>query len=182
MGFLGVGAPRVRGGVLEGHVERVHHGDSVFFPFSLESLFCLVSVNRPYTPDPGTPGHPLSKAFVGWFADIPGFPVFPRKSERKDRTVPNFSAVPLSPDTVQVMDLEQFPEFSRVFPVPSGTGVALGRPRAVTQLQHCASCFLGMVAMGWEIITTKRQVYVSPSPRNHSRCAGFRSEELLLPI
>ena len=152
-------------------------GDSVEFSFSLDSLFCLLSVNWPYIANPWTPGHLLSRAFVVLVADIPGFHLFPSKSESKDRTVPNFSAVPLSPDTVQVMDLEQFPKFSRVFPVPSGTCVALGNPRAVTQLQHCAACSLGMVAMGWKIITTKRQVCVSPSPRNCSRHAGFRSEE-----
>ena len=45
---------------------------------------------------------------------------------------------PLSPDTVQVMDLELYPEFSGVFPVPSGTGVVVRSPRAFWGLQHCA--------------------------------------------
>ena len=65
--------------------------------FSLAILFCPVSVNWPYASDPGTPGRPLSRAFVGWVADIPGFPMFPRKSESKDRTVPKFSGVPPLP-------------------------------------------------------------------------------------
>ena len=101
----------------------------------------------------------------------------PQKSESKDRMFPNFSAMPRSPNTVQVMVLEQFPEFSRVFPVPSDNGVVLGSLRAITKLQHFVPCSLGMVSMRWKIITTKRQVCVSLSPRNHSRCEGFRSKE-----
>ena len=84
---------------------------------------------------------------------------------------------PLSPDTVQVTDLEQYPEFSRVFPVPSGTGVVVRSPRTVWGLQYCVPCLPGTVGMGCEDnYYLKKQVCVSPSPRNGSSCAGFRSE------
>ena len=128
-------------------------------------------------PRPRNSRAPAQQSFCGMGCRHSRVSCVPQKSESKDRMFPNFSAMPRSPNTVQVMVLEQFPEFSRVFPVPSGTSVVLGSPRAITQLQHFAPCSLGTVAMGWKIITTKRQVCVSPSPRNRSRCAGFRSQE-----
>lgn len=100
-------------------MKRVHCGDRDGFSFSLEILFCLMSINCPSPPDPWTPGRLLTQAFVGWVADISGFPMFPRKSACKDSPQsPASVGCLLSPGTVQVVDLEQHPKFSRVFPVP----------------------------------------------------------------
>ena len=77
-----------------------------------------------------------------------GFLCSPGRARVRTAQSPTSGACPLSPDTVQVMDLEQYPEFSRVFPVPSGTDVVVRSPRAVGGLQHCAPCPPGTVGMG----------------------------------
>ena len=170
------------GGFLEGHGERVPRGDSgeFFFPLQVSSAQSRSTGLMPQTQE--LQGARSAELLWDGSQTFQGFPCSPGRVRVRTAQSPNSVGCPLSPDTVQVMDLEQYPELSRVFPVPSGTGVAVRSPRAVWGLQHCVPCLPGMVGMGCEDnYYLKKQVCVSPSPRNCSRCAGFRSEELPSP-